>query len=133
MIFAPIIDPISYESFITPGSIVITTLITATSGIIIALITRNNAKTREILAQTKNEHHDSDTPNLRDNIDVNHDTTIKSLETISESIVTMLAMQHATNTKVDRLFTITSGQRNRIEELEDTITKKEVENSESSN
>lgn len=109
-IFEQLSNLVEYEPIITTAGGIIIALVTASSGVTIALIARNSSRTKRILKQTENEHGDTATPNLRDNIDTNQKQIVSLL-------LGVIQTQNEHDNKLDSLFLITTGQQGQIDDL----------------
>lgn len=99
-------------------------LISLLGAVQVALINNNRKHTKAVREQAENSHGDTETPNLRDNIDANQNTVVEKLNKLlvtvekqDEKLDGVIDTQRRQTNKLDRLFGITTKHTNQINEM----------------
>lgn len=99
-------------------------LITVIGTVLVALMDRTRRHAKATREQTENQHSNTPTPNLRDNIDANQLETNKKLNRMAEILDGVVDTQRRQGNKLDRLFSIVGRHDEKFDILEDTVENK---------
>ena len=114
--YFPSTAEIDFDNLITTGGIIIAAIVTALSGIQIALLNTTRIHSKKTREQTENAHKESPLPNLRDNIDVNQYILVEMLKGITDTQKEQGEKLNNHGEKLNTLTQVVSGHTEYIDE-----------------